>query len=225
MLGIDQKTGRAQEWLPAVLLDKQLYLFDTELGLPVPGPGGQGIATLAQVRGGPSAAGVAGCRGQVPVPRARIGLGTGRGADRRVAAVSVAAHEACGAGVGRRGPDDLELFRSADLKQELADCPGIKDVRLWAVPFEANMYQQARGAMMAQQPGNAVAGISRSRRVSGAQYPCARTTTIPARPLRQAGGQSGRHGLVSRRTHVRRADRRNREEPRPAESGRPREDH
>ena len=39
-------------WLPA-LLEKdgdheELYLFDTTLGLPIPGPGGKGIATLAQ---------------------------------------------------------------------------------------------------------------------------------------------------------------------------------
>ena len=46
-VGIDKKTGRAQEWLPAVLLDKQLYLFDSELGLPLPGPGGRSIGTIA----------------------------------------------------------------------------------------------------------------------------------------------------------------------------------
>jgi hypothetical protein len=36
--------------LPALLLDGQLYLFDTRLGLPIPGPGGAGVATLAQVQ-------------------------------------------------------------------------------------------------------------------------------------------------------------------------------
>src|SRR5262249_55732351 len=40
--------GRTRPWLPALVHDGQLYLFDTSLGLPIPGPGGKGIATLAQ---------------------------------------------------------------------------------------------------------------------------------------------------------------------------------
>ena len=42
--------SNAKFWLPALLLDGQLYLFDTRLGLPIPGPGGEGVATLEQVR-------------------------------------------------------------------------------------------------------------------------------------------------------------------------------
>jgi hypothetical protein len=37
-------------WLPALFDEGQLYLFDTRLGLPVPGPNGQTVATLQQVR-------------------------------------------------------------------------------------------------------------------------------------------------------------------------------
>jgi hypothetical protein len=37
-------------WLPALLVDDRLYLFDARLGLPIPGPGGEGVATLQQVR-------------------------------------------------------------------------------------------------------------------------------------------------------------------------------
>jgi len=36
-------------WLPAIVSDKQLYLFDPRLGLPIPGPGEQPVATLEQV--------------------------------------------------------------------------------------------------------------------------------------------------------------------------------
>ncbi len=36
--------------LPALLSEGQLYLFDPRLGLPLPGPGGKGVATLEQVR-------------------------------------------------------------------------------------------------------------------------------------------------------------------------------
>jgi hypothetical protein len=39
--------------LPAVLLDESLYLFDTTLGLPVPSPDGEGVATLKQVQANP----------------------------------------------------------------------------------------------------------------------------------------------------------------------------
>ena len=43
----EDKAPRA--WVPAVLYQKELYLFDSRLGLPIPGPAGQGIATLSQV--------------------------------------------------------------------------------------------------------------------------------------------------------------------------------
>ncbi|HEY5312352.1 MAG TPA: hypothetical protein VIK18_07520 [Pirellulales bacterium] len=37
-----------RHWLPALVLDKSLYLFDPEWGLPIPGPEGRGVATLEQ---------------------------------------------------------------------------------------------------------------------------------------------------------------------------------
>lgn len=39
--------------LTGVLVGKDLHLFDPRLGLPVPGPGGEGVATLAQVQSQP----------------------------------------------------------------------------------------------------------------------------------------------------------------------------
>ena len=35
-------------WLAALFANGQLYLFDTQLGLAIPGPDGKGVATLAQ---------------------------------------------------------------------------------------------------------------------------------------------------------------------------------
>jgi hypothetical protein len=49
----EQSTAR-RGWLPAALIGGKLYLFDTSLGLPIPGPGCKGIATLDQVRKEPS---------------------------------------------------------------------------------------------------------------------------------------------------------------------------
>lgn len=44
--------GKALEeprpWLPAILVDGEWYLFDPQLGIPIPGPNGRGIATLKQ---------------------------------------------------------------------------------------------------------------------------------------------------------------------------------
>lgn len=40
--------NKPPRYLAAVISNNQLYLFDPELGLPIPGPEGKGIATLAQ---------------------------------------------------------------------------------------------------------------------------------------------------------------------------------
>jgi hypothetical protein len=46
--------GKPQFWLPALLADGKLSLFDTRLGLPVPGNDGQGVATLADLQSDPA---------------------------------------------------------------------------------------------------------------------------------------------------------------------------
>ncbi|HEY1068856.1 MAG TPA: hypothetical protein VGE52_22235, partial [Pirellulales bacterium] len=46
--------ARDSLWAAGLLHDKQLYLFDLELGAPIPGPNGQGVATLAQAAADPA---------------------------------------------------------------------------------------------------------------------------------------------------------------------------
>jgi hypothetical protein len=41
-------------WIPGVLVDGNIYLFDTRMGMPIPGPNGKGVATLAQARSQPA---------------------------------------------------------------------------------------------------------------------------------------------------------------------------
>jgi tetratricopeptide (TPR) repeat protein len=41
--------GEPRNWLPALLLDGELYLFDTRLGLPIAGSDGKPVATLKDV--------------------------------------------------------------------------------------------------------------------------------------------------------------------------------
>jgi hypothetical protein len=52
MVGLPAGPGQLQDWVPGALIDQDIYLFDSRLGLPLPGPQGEGIATLDQVRKG-----------------------------------------------------------------------------------------------------------------------------------------------------------------------------
>lgn len=47
------ESGQLRYWIPAALADKQVYLFDTRLGVPLSGPDGKGVATLADLHGQP----------------------------------------------------------------------------------------------------------------------------------------------------------------------------
>jgi Tetratricopeptide repeat len=57
--GVDSLSARAGQakpaipWLCAALVGGQAYLFDTRVGMPVPGPDGQGVATLNQALADP----------------------------------------------------------------------------------------------------------------------------------------------------------------------------
>ncbi len=53
MLGIDQDEGEPRPWGPAAWLDDELYVFDTRLGLPLPGEERQGVARLQQIVANP----------------------------------------------------------------------------------------------------------------------------------------------------------------------------
>jgi hypothetical protein len=37
-------------WIPGALVDSEIYLFDTRMGIPIPSPDGKGIATLRKLR-------------------------------------------------------------------------------------------------------------------------------------------------------------------------------
>ena len=50
---VRRPAGKSKFWLPALLSDGKLYLFDTRLGLPIPGKDGKGVATLAELQADP----------------------------------------------------------------------------------------------------------------------------------------------------------------------------
>ena len=54
MLSIQQENGESRWWLPALLADGELYLFDTRLGLPILDAEAEHVASLSQVIADPS---------------------------------------------------------------------------------------------------------------------------------------------------------------------------
>jgi tetratricopeptide (TPR) repeat protein len=149
MLAIDTKTGRARPWLPAVRIDNELYLFDTALGLPLAGPEEQGIATLRQA---------------VDNPAILAALNLGENYDYPVTHEDldkvVALLDASGEQLSQRmlvaekrlsAADQMILtIDVAQQAKRFAACPGITEVRLWAVPVEAQIYQPAYATALAQ---------------------------------------------------------------------------
>lgn len=138
----DAQTPRHRPWLPAALIDDQLYLFDAELGLPIPGPDGVGVATLEQVRKDKSLLTELEVGSAYPYVAAKADL------DKVVALIDAA-------------PDSLscrmKLLEShvatgqrlvlsvnpSGLAERLRQCDGISDVDLWHTPFETWVYRKA----------------------------------------------------------------------------------
>jgi tetratricopeptide (TPR) repeat protein len=142
---IDEKVSTApQPWLPAILIGKQLYLFDAELGLPIPGPAGQGIATLAQAVADGAVLKQLDLPGGAAYSQSPASL-------KNVVALIDAEPEALARRMlllQKELPSKQHLILSvtpSGLKTGLlTDCPEVKEVRLWHVPFEAILYQYGR---------------------------------------------------------------------------------
>jgi tetratricopeptide (TPR) repeat protein len=133
--------GRAKPWLTAALIGGQLYLFDTQLGLPIPGPEGDSVATLRQVQ-------------QDPSLLRRLDLG-------QAMQYPMEAEDLSRLMVLLDGPPEALSYRmrciesqptsnpllvlsiqTDRLMSQLADC-GLQQVRLWEVPLETWVYRTA----------------------------------------------------------------------------------
>jgi hypothetical protein len=130
-------------WLPALVDNDQLYLFDTRLGLAIPGPGGKGVATLAQTQQDDSLLRQLDLDGSpYPVTAAQL---------KNVVAYVVADPFE----LTRRtrqlesklaGDDRLALSaRASDLAGRIKSLPGVADVRIWSVPFRTLADQLSLG--------------------------------------------------------------------------------
>ncbi len=146
---IDEKVSTTpQPWLPAVIVGKQLYLFDAELGLSVPGPGRKGIATLAEAVADPAVLAQLDLPGGPAYPHSPEKL-------KNIVALIDAEPEALSHRMlllQKELPSKQHLILSVQpslLKSRLLrDCPEVKDVRLWHVPLEAILYQYGKPVAM-----------------------------------------------------------------------------
>lgn len=142
MLGIETRSGRPRAWLPAVWLENELYLFDPQLGLPIPSADGEGVATLSQVQENPSL-----------LDQLDVGTTFQYEVDADDLSKVVAMIDASPAYLSQRmkilethlpAEDQMVLsLETPELKKKLTQCEGLNDVRLWAVPYETVMFQTA----------------------------------------------------------------------------------
>ncbi len=123
-------------WLPALVSDGELYLFDCRLGLPIPGPDGKGVATLRQVVADDAVAAPARSRRRTSVSRDRRRPAARGGAGRGFAA------QPCRGGWrwsnrAWRASTRWSLTSPGDaLAERVKKLPHVSDVRLWRHPFD-----------------------------------------------------------------------------------------
>jgi hypothetical protein len=128
--------GHLRTWTVAVLSGGRAHLFDPGLGLAVPGPGGEGVATLEQAAGDDALLRRLDLDAEHPYPVRSADLS-------RVVALVEAAPPA----LARRmqilqrhlaGDDRLELaVEAAQTAERWRNCPGVAEAQLWTLPFES----------------------------------------------------------------------------------------
>jgi hypothetical protein len=139
VLDVANQEGEQRFWLPALLTDGQLYLFDTRLGLPIPGPEGKGVATLRDLQADD------GLLRRLDVESATYPVSSGQ--LQHVTANVVAdwfdlSRRARLLEERLSGDDRLALTAGAQqLADRLTALPGIAEVRVWDVPYRTLQQQ------------------------------------------------------------------------------------
>ncbi len=138
----EQVSSTPQPWAVGVLVDQDLYLFEPQLGLPIPGPDGKGIATLAQTLADPAVL------KQLDVPG---GPAYPLGPEQLKNLVALI--EAEPESLSRRFdlleqamPSSRRLILASHpskLEPRLRQSKGIGSVSLWRVPFEAVQFSRS----------------------------------------------------------------------------------
>ncbi|QDU97831.1 tetratricopeptide repeat protein [Lignipirellula cremea] len=147
MLGIasEEPGGPVQPWLAAAAVQGQLYLFDAQLGVPIPGPQPQSIATLAQLQADPQLLrklDIGGSEPHVyPVQAADLSRVVAL-IDAPVESLSIRTRMIEDALVGEQRL--RAVVDPSALAARIQACEGIEECQLWEVPFQTTLYNVAR---------------------------------------------------------------------------------
>ncbi|MEX2173334.1 MAG: tetratricopeptide repeat protein [Pirellulaceae bacterium] len=147
----EQVSSTPQPWTIGVLLKKELYLFEPQLGLPIPGPGLTGIATLSQALSDPAVLRQLDVSGGPAYPLSADDL-------QHMVALIDAEPEALSrrmAVLQKALPSAHRMVLTVEpsrLEPDLRACRGISTVSLWRVPLEAILYQFGRMSKLATNP-------------------------------------------------------------------------
>ncbi len=132
--------GKLTPWCVGVLIESQIYLFEPELGVFIPGPGQVGIATLADARRDASVLRRLGAPGffEYPLTKDDVQQTTGL-LNVLPEALSLRMKELQSGLAGER-----RMVTYVDVNAEaqaIDDVSGVSGVRLWDVPILAEAYQ------------------------------------------------------------------------------------
>ncbi len=138
-----------QEWLAAVKIGDQLYLFDPLLGLPIPGKRPGSIATLAEVVADPGILESLNLTPEESVEKQDYRV---TAADlQNITALVVAEPESISKRMrlvqrGLTGDARMQLESQPDqLATAFAEVPEVRDVQMWHVPFSTQIFREQVG--------------------------------------------------------------------------------
>jgi len=153
VLAVRRTTSPLRPWAVAIMIGEELYLFDPELGLPLPGPNQRGVVTLAQLARQPE------LLEQLHVDEKHPYWVVADDLESLEVLLSASPEE-----LSKRmwvldrelkGEKHLELFVDADvLAQRVKQSPQLAGtiVSLWRVPFECSLFALGRGLRLSRDP-------------------------------------------------------------------------
>ncbi|MDA8743182.1 hypothetical protein N9N28_01000 [Rubripirellula amarantea] len=137
----NDEDGSLKPWSVGVLIGKEIYLYEPELGIPIPRPTEAGIATLGQARSDAAVLRRLNVPGFFDYPYSKSDI------SQSIALLNVVP-EAISPRMkqlqnGLTGERRMITYVDADrLAKEIDDVRGIAGVRLWKVPLQAEVYAE-----------------------------------------------------------------------------------
>ena len=194
MLGVQDESGSGavRPWLCGVMIKGQLYLFDADLGLPIPGPDGKGIATLEQVVADPGLIRALDVPGEAPYGVTAAEL-------QNVTALMDAEPESL---TLRMKMLESALFgdkrvvltsRPSEMEKEVRKCKHISGASIWRISLESVIFQITQ-AMMRQRNPNLDARHRRETFMFFPPHPLAEARHLQFQGIFDSHGEDSRPG-------------------------------